>query len=522
MTNRQPRIKLIFPPQFQSSENYFTPGVINLPYGMAVVASYLKSQDMFVEQDDLSVKFNDGYWSQLLGFNRHSLLNMNNAYDDLMVFFNTGKLSLSLEGMLSEIVNSISIRDFDLIGLSVLSYPHFVFALLLSYKMKKMTHTPIVLGGPFITLFSKLYLDAFEFIDYMIEGEGGPPLSQLTRYLIQKVQPAQIPGLIYWRNGSLIAMPKVEYSIEDMSIPDFESLPLDLYKAKSFDKTLRLPYLISRGCNGACSFCNLKNIEASIQFKSYKKVIDELRYLVSRYGSNMFYFSSDAINISYGYLEGLCDRFIDSGISINWYSHAKIKGLDKALLMKMKQSGCQQLRFGVESGSDRMLRLMNKDLNVAQIEAVLKESSGVGIKNFILLITGYPNECDSDIAATIGFIKRNKKYILFAKTAKAVLIYGCNLWENPDRHGITNLASLKNFRHCFSFDEINGLSWREKCLQQRISSQKVWHAVKRYLILNFIKDYLSQKTIYTFVAANLHLLKGQPVRRSKELVQETW
>ncbi|MFH1622161.1 MAG: radical SAM protein [Candidatus Omnitrophota bacterium] len=491
MMDRRPKVKLIFPCMFEPNEACFHPIAVHLPYGMGVLTSYLKSQDIYVEQDDLSVRFN--HESTLFDLVRHSELSIKKFQNDLMIFFKTNKVSLRLERLLCRIIDSTSIEKFDIIGFSIFSYRYFLFALLLSRTIKKSPNTLIVFGGPFITLYGQLYPGAFKFIDFMIRGDGGMPLSQLAHCLIQKISPEQIPGLIYKHDGTLTVIPVKECPIEEMPMPDFEGLPLDLYRTKNFHKNLYIPYQISRGCNGACKFCCIKNIDPFLEYKSYHKVITELQQLKEKYGTNFFYFcDSGAINTSNEYLEGLCDALIDNKINICWGAYARIEHLDRVILGKMKLAGCWKLHLGVESGSNRMLGIMNKGLTTEQIQGVLRDAAGLGIRNFIYFISGYPNERREDIVMSADFIRRNRKYIWFAEVFILKVSYGSELWKRPERYGITNLVPFKRFPQVYKFDEVEGFRWQEKCIQQKRSEQQIRRAILRYLVFGLIKEVLFQ------------------------------
>lgn len=492
MVNKRPKIKLIFPCMFEVNDPLSWSTVINLPYGMGVLTSYLKKQNIYVEQDDLSVKFN--HQTTLLSRIRHSELDINKFRKDIATFLTTNNPSCRLEKLLCKILNSTSVKGFDIIGFSIFTYEHFLFALLLSYKIKESTDTPIVFGGPFITLYGQLYSNAFKFIDFMIAGDGEIPLSQLAHRLIQKTSLEHIPGIIYKHNGSLTIVPRVKYSIEEMPIPDFEGLPIDLYKVGNY---LCIPYQISKGCNGTCSFCNTKDIGPFLGYKSYHKVVTELRQLKEKYNSNFFQFcDSGAINNSYEYLEGLCRTFIDNKINMRWSVYAKIEHLDREILKKMKLAGCLRLVFGVESGSDRILRLMNKGVTTAQTQIVLRDAAGLGIRIFIFLISGYPHEQEEDVKNTVDFIRRNKKYLWFANNHILYVTYGSNLWKYPERYGITNLVPFIFWKGAFAFDEIGGLRWQEKRVQQEHSRRQVVRAIRKYLLIRFLIAVLFQKLIY--------------------------
>jgi len=484
------KIKLIFPCRFEVNDPYCDEPMYYLPYGMGVLVSYIKKQGMYVEQDDLSIKFNaERKWLKKA---RSADLHIRNYYRDISGFFKTNELSCRLEKIICRMLSCTSIKGFDIIGFSIHTYGHFLVAILLSSQIKKYTNTPIVFGGPFITLYGQLYPCAFEFIDFMIMGEGEIPLIQLVHSLFQKTSPEQIPGLIFKRRGTLVVVPREKYPIEDMCMPDFEGMPLELYKSKDPDKKLWLPYQVSRGCNGVCSYCEHKGIDSSLEYKSYRKTVVELQQLKEKYNSRLFRFCDSSINSSYEYLDGLCKEFIGHKMNIYWKTYARIECLDKALLQKMRLAGCERLCIGVESGSDRILRLMRKRFTSMQAQTVLRDAAELGIQNICFFISGYPYERKEDIRNTVDIIRRNKKYICFAHVYAFYLPYGCDMWKHPEIYGITNLTQLVP-KPYFSFDEIDGLRWPKKRAQQVSSQKQVKRAIRKYLII----DRLLQKFIST-------------------------
>lgn len=493
MVNEYFKIKLINPCRFEKDDLYSDPPSSHhhqLPYGMGILTSYLKKQGAYVEQDDLSVKFNTTRkWSKEI--NPTDLHINNHLLEEIRGFSKTSELSPRLERLLCGILNSTSIKGFDIIGFSIFTFWHFLFALLLSHKIKEFTNTPIVFGGPFITLQGQLRPDAFKFIDFMITGEGEMPLMQLGLTLIQKTSFERIPGLIYKHNGSLTVIPRDKYPIEEMPIPDFEGLPLDLYRVKDCYKSLYIPYQISKGCNGTCSFCNAEHINPFLEYKSYHKVVTELRQLKEKYSSNLFRFCDSSINNSYEYLKGLCKAFIDNKINIHWCTYARIGNLDKAILERMKVAGCNRLFFGVESGSDRMLRLMRKGFTSMQAQMILRYADEFDIQNYCCFISGLPHERKEDIRNTVDFIRRNKKCIDLARVYSFSLSYDSHIWREPETYGITNVREIIHKR-IFVFDEIGGLRWQEKLRQQECSNKQIRRAIYKHVF----RGSFFQKLIY--------------------------
>jgi radical SAM superfamily enzyme len=156
--------------------------------------------------------------------------------------------------------------------------------------------------------------------------------------------------------------------------------------------------------------------------------------------------------------------------------------------MKMRMAGCWGLAFGLESGSEKMLRLINKESTVLEAEKASKDAADLGIAIFPLFISGYPHESEQDIADTIDFIRRNRNNFQLAKVHLLDLQHGSSFWKDPGRYGITNLIPKKYQNHSFGFDEIGGLPWPEKQAQQQRTRQKILKAVKKYQFLKFIRE----------------------------------
>lgn len=468
--NNNFKLKLIFPCEFEVYNPYVYSLHSCLPYGMGILTAFLRQHNYYVEQEDLSIRFNRNNSIFPLGFNSIDL-ELDSNRNEIDRFFESGDIEGKLSLSVDKVFASISTGGFNVIGFSIFSIFHFIFALMLSKKIKQFTNTPIVFGGAFINIYGHLYPKTFNFIDYMIVGDDGMvPFLKLIDYLKNKISISEVPNLIYRDNGKLVINPRQHYSIEDIPIPDYDGLPIHLYSGTRKKEDVFQPCQVTRGCFKKCSFCNRSS---KAEFKSYDKIINELSQMKEKYKSKMFFFCDEAINLSYKYLEELCNLFTKNKLDIHWGVYARVDNLDKYILKKMRGAGCRLLMFGIESGSDRILAMMNKGFTIEQASKVLAYSSEVGLKNQILLITGYPHETQVDINQTADFIRKNKRYIHYdIKVYIFQLQYGSPIYHNPETYGVTNLRPIRP-RFCFAFDESGGLKWEEKQKQQEDSQKQI-------------------------------------------------
>ena len=470
-------IKLIFPPTVEYIYSFNTIFYNIPPYGLGILTAFLRGHGHSVEQEDLILKVNfcnkDNHY--LIGKKRTEFNIIKLKNEELFLSLYGGKIKdRETISFIDKILDSTTIHGSDLVGFSILAFDQFPIALLLSKRIKERINIPIVFGGSFITRYGHLYPEVFNFVDYMIVDDGRVTLVKLIDYLQGKITISKIPNLIYKDNGKLITNPRVYYPLEDIPIPDFDGLPIELYKSSDSSDSILLPYQISSSCSNKCTFCTFY-ISDKLGFKSYDKIITELRRMKERYKSRNFYFCDNSINNSREYLEGLCDIFIKSKLDINWTVYAKVGNLDKNILNKMKRAGCQRLKFGVESGSDVMLKKMHKDFTVEQAAETLKYSHEAGIRNLIFLLPGYPYETNQDIKKTVQFIERNKEYIDQLLIYKFQLQSQSLLHAKPNDFGITNIIP-KPCRWLLSYDESSGLKWNEKFKQGEYSERQLIRA----------------------------------------------
>lgn len=457
-----------------------------LPYGMGVITAALKQNRYFVEQEDLlaNMRFSQKNWKENPDILTHR------KYANLCL--NTGVKDSRLNLLAEEILETTSYNGFNVIGFSVLSYPQFLFALLLAEKIKQETKSLIVFGGAFITLQGKGFFYKYGFIDYMILGDGETPFLKLLDFLKGEAEINEVPGLLYRNNtGAVHANSQEFYDIENMPLPDFDGLQLEWYKVREpkLKKEIILPYQISKGCAHRCSFCAKQGFH-KISIKSSEKVIRELKEYKERYQTNYFDFCDWTINLSYEHMDGLCDLFLEEIPDINWYGWARIDCLDERLLKKMKETGCVGLRFGIESGSDKILQLMRKDITCEQASKTLRLAYEAGIEAYISLIVGFPHETELDVDKTIKFIEENSKYINEIVSLNTFLLEPFSpMYNNPEEFKIKNLRIWNSGEHrnYFVFDEINGLKWKQKEKQQK----KVYRRVLEALYCNILSKHPS-------------------------------
>jgi len=218
---------------------------------------------------------------------------------------------------------------------------------------------------------------------------------------------AQIQGLV-WRKGEDIVVnasrPFIRH-LDTLPLPRHDLLPLQSYRAPLVPS----PYafvVTSRGCPGGCRFC-IKHVSYgdSVRFRSPESIVAEMELLASQ-GVRSIHMYADIFTVSREQVMGLCDLILARGLRIPWTCNSRVDFVDPEMLRAMAQAGCHWISWGIESGSDEVLRRARKGISVDQVERALQWAKEAGIHNWGYFIIGLPGETVDTIKQTICLSRR--------------------------------------------------------------------------------------------------------------------
>lgn len=175
----------------------------------------------------------------------------------------------------------------------------------------------------------------------------------------------------------------------------------------------KYPYITtysSRSCPYECKFCSETVQWGKYRKKSPKRIIDEMCSLSEKHNSQLFLLGDSLLN---PIVDGMSKEFMKTDKALYWdgYLRAEKEVCDLKNTELWRQGGFYRARLGVESGSERVLKLMNKKINVNQIKDALYSLATAGIKTTTYWVIGYPLETEEDFQETLNLIKELKDYI---------------------------------------------------------------------------------------------------------------
>jgi radical SAM superfamily enzyme YgiQ (UPF0313 family) len=267
----------------------------------------------------------------------------------------------------------------------------------------------VILGGPHVTAAPRETLTRYPDFDIAVIGEGEATFRELLLALDAGKSPAMVAGVMFREGDRLVATERRPFLTELDSLPLpawdlLEGFP-DRYPPAPF-KVRQLPAAIlvtSRGCPNTCIFCDRSVFGSSCHAYSAEYVVRQMTELYHRYGIREFSFEDDTFITFKTRLQDICQQLIELGLDISWTCLGRVNHVTADNLLLMKKAGCWQISFGIESGSQEILSLINKRIRLDQVRQAVRLSREAGIRTKGFFILGHPGETPETLRMTIDF-----------------------------------------------------------------------------------------------------------------------
>lgn len=351
------------------------------------------------------------------------------------------------------VLDDIKSKNPDYIGISINSSSQVIPGLTLANILKNKLNAHINIGGNFFGRVKEAIVKNPEFFDLFCDTvlveEGERPVVELARYINGEIKIEEVSNLIYQKDGKTV----VNETKKPMKLDEMAIVSLDGYDFKKyFAPEVILPFQSSRGCYwGKCSFCD-QDFGQNFNVKNVDKLTDEFIKLKEKYGVKYFEFIDESVGPSY--LSELTEKIEEKNIDINYFFDARLENtFAKDLLQKAFKSGLRMVLWGLESGSDSVMKLINKGIDIDKRLEILKNSSDSGVWNFAFIFFGFPTETVEDAKKTIKLICENKDII--HSYGRSVFTMGkhTKLKDEPEKYGITAVYPAQDeFSPTYTFD----------------------------------------------------------------------
>jgi len=290
-------------------------------------------------------------------------------------------------------------RQFDFVGFSSVcsSYP---ITLRIACEVKSQNPDSVVaFGGPQASAVDVATLEAFAPIDLVVRGEAEQTLPELLEAVREGRLPDDVPGITFRRDGKIVRTPDAG------GITDLDTLPFPAFHLIPDMAMCRfMPLELGRGCPFSCTFCSTNDFfRRRFRLKSPARMLEEMRRVKATYGIDTFELVHDMFTVDRKRVAAFCEALLASPDKFYWGCSARTDCIDEELIELMASAGCRGIFFGIETGSARMQKVIDKGLDLAESADRVRACNQSKIKTAVSLIVGFPEETKEDLRSTIGF-----------------------------------------------------------------------------------------------------------------------
>ena len=296
----------------------------------------------------------------------------------------------------------------DIIGISCFCSARHKQAHLLAQIAKGLGAT-VIMGGNYPTNSPQ---EALSVSDYIVMGEGEETLYKLLRAIEEDIGFNEITGIGY--KGYII--PKKDYiqDLDTIPFPDYKKLDIERYYELGMSQSLEgnkrfFTLFTSRGCPNQCIYCSAHNVFGyKNRVRSIENVLSEIDWLIKDYGLEELLIQDDNFTSDRKRSDNILDELITKKLSWCIPNGVEVNSIDMKFLEKVKASGGNDLTIAIESGSERVLKMIRKKVDLKWAKLVIKNMREMGIYSKVFFMIGFPGETKEDIEKTIDFASELK------------------------------------------------------------------------------------------------------------------
>ena len=395
------------------------------------------------------------------------------------------------------VVEELSISDFadaaaktnpDMVVIEC-STPSIEYDLLTAKSLKeRMSDVFIVLIGSHPTFFHREIMRDNPQVDAICRGEFDLIVRDLAVAFSNGHKLDKVKGITY-RDGQGVqeneGRPLIR-NVDELPFPARHIVKSEYYRQGTFTGKRCTTMVSSRGCPHRCTYCLWPKTLYGNRFRarSAENVVAEIEQVVKDFHIDEIYFDDDSLALNRARILRICQLINQKGIEVKWIPQCRVDSMDDEVVGAMKKAGCHYIRFGVESGSQRMLDIMKKGTTLAQIERAFDLCQKVGIRTQAFFLFGIPGETPQTIRESIEFAKKLRPDS--AQFAVVVPHPGTELYEICQSKGWLEYESWEDFSAGNCLIETEELS-RNDVERARIQAYREFYFRSSYIFATALR-----------------------------------
>jgi len=334
--------------------------------------------------------------------------------------------------------------EYDAVGFSVSASATFNMFMECRRRSEFADGTLLMAGGVHANLYPEQTLLDLD-VDVVGVGEGEDTIVELVQAWKTR-DFGQVKGVCFLSNSQVTRTPArtVSRNIDRFPFPARHLLERsDFIMSDRMSNTdIVMTHLMpGRGCPFPCRYC--ASAQTRVQYRSGSNIKEELVHLMEKYGIQGFAVVGNDFILSKSNVYDIASEIRD--LNLEWATLSRVDRVDPDILRVMRRAGCYELEYGVESGSQRILDLMDKRASVDQVRFAMKESYMAGIRNKVFLVHGYPGEDNDSTDETIKLLDEVGDYIHRVSLFRFVPLPGTYAHNNAKALGIRGTFGSKDW-----------------------------------------------------------------------------
>lgn len=297
----------------------------------------------------------------------------------------------------------------DLVGISATT-PLFRKACDIAKSIKSQIDIPIVIGGFHVTILGDEVLKRYPEFDYACIGEGEITFSELVNCIKKGNDPMSVKGILIRKGNDIISTqqrPLLD-NLDELPFPARHIIDKNnyLWTPPNKKEAPVATIITKRGCPFMCKFCSQHSMfSRRVRYRSVNNVLDELEEIVNKHGVKHIINLDDTLIIKRERMMQICEGIHQRKLKFTWEGMARANLVDKEVIETMARTGLVRMSFGIESGDERILKIINKGVTTQQIRQAYAWAKGAGIETRGSAIIGHPGETSKSAWKTIRFLR---------------------------------------------------------------------------------------------------------------------
>ena len=265
----------------------------------------------------------------------------------------------------------------------------------------------IILGGPDVSYNIENYLQSGA--DFLVIGEGEETTYELCDAILQNKEYSKIDGIAFLEKNVVIQTPdrKKIKELDELPLPNRDAIDMQIYLDtwKQNHGQSSITISTQRGCPYTCKWCSTAVYGQSYRRRPAHQVAAEMKQLKSKFNPDAIWFVDDVFTVSHKWLLAFKEEVLKQNAIIPFECITRAERLNDEILAVLKEIGCFRIWIGAESGSQKIIDLMDRRVDVNVVKKAIQKTNAIGIETGTFIMLGYPGETQKDITETIQYLK---------------------------------------------------------------------------------------------------------------------